>query len=324
MNSQSKTFELAMKEASIPYRVVGGQSIFDRREVKDLLGYIGCLLNTDDDAALLRIINLPPRGLGDTTIERALDYSRIHKLSLFKAISDDEFLETVSGKVRAAFTAFHELMDRFESRMLEPGANHAAVTSALLDDIGFWPELRRACKNEGEATAREINVRDMLRDLERYQQRQPDGGIRGFMDRVALDRDRQEKKKEEREEALPQVTLITLHAAKGLEFPTVFLVGVEEGLIPHERSRSEGTVDEERRLLYVGITRARKRLAMSYCVNRTKYGSTVSCAPSTFFKELARDHLEMVDLAKTLNAPATETSAKNHFARMREAASRVG
>ncbi len=322
MNAQSKTFELAMKEANIPYRVVGGQSIFDKREVKDLLGYVACLLNTDDDAALLRIINLPPRGLGDTTIERALDFSRQHKMSLFAAINDDAFLETISGKTRAAFGAFHNLMDRFESRMLEPGADHAAVTGALLDEIGFYGELRRTCKTEGEATSREINVRDMLRDLERYQKRQPDGGLRGFMDRVALDRDRQEKKKEELEEAFPQVTLITLHAAKGLEFPYVFLVGVEEGLIPHERSRVEGTVDEERRLLYVGITRARKALTLTYCINRTKWGSAVSCAPSAFFKELARDHLEMVDLKKILNTPATESSAKSHFARMREAANR--
>ncbi len=126
------------------------------------------------------------------------------------------------------------------------------MTAALLEEIGFYAELRRTCKNEGEATAREINVRDMLRDLERYQQRQPDGGLRGFVDRVALDRDRQEKKREEQEEAVPQVTLITLHAAKGLEFPHVFLVGLEEGLLPHERSRVEGTVDEERRLVVRG------------------------------------------------------------------------
>ena len=322
MNSQSKVFELAMKEANIPYRLVGGQSIFDKREVKDLLAYVACLLNADDDQSLLRIINMPPRGLGDTMVERALDYSRVRKMSLFAAINDESFLEMVGGRARGAFAAFGELMDGFESRMLEPGANHAAVTAALLDRIGFFAELRRTCKTEGEATAREINVRDMLRDLERYQQRQPDGGLRGFMDRVALDRDRQQKKKEEQEEATPQVTLITLHAAKGLEFPHVFLVGVEEGLLPHERSRVEGTVDEERRLLYVGITRARKHLTMSYCVNRTKYGSTVSCAPSTFFKELSPTYLEMVNISKVLNAPATEDSARSHFQRMREAATR--
>ena len=318
MNSQSKTFELAMQESGIPYRIVGGQSIFDRREIKDLLAYIGCLLNTDDDGSLLRIINLPPRGLGDTTVERALDYSREHKMSLFAAISDGSFLSTVSARTRTAFSVFVELMDRWESRMLEPFADHATVTAALLEEIGFYAELRRTCKTEGEATAREINVRDLLRDLERYQQRHPDGGLRGFVDRVSLDRDRQEKKKEEQAEAMPQVTLITIHAAKGLEFPSVFLVGVEEGLLPHERSRAEGTVDEERRLFYVGITRARKRLTISYCVNRTKYGSAVSCAPSTFLKELSRDHLEMVNIGQVLNAPASETSARSHFARMRE------
>lgn len=320
MNAQSKVFELALREGNVPYRIVGGQSIFDKREVKDLLAYIGCLLNTDDDQMLLRIINLPPRGLGDAVVGRALDYSRLHKMSLWAAISDEGFLEKVNARSRAAFRAFGELLDQFESRMLEPFADHAKVATALLDEIGFYTELRRTCKTEGEATAREINVRDLLRDLERYQQRQPDGGLRGFMDRVALDRDRQQKKKEEQEEATPQVTLITLHAAKGLEFPFVFLVGLEEGIVPHERSRAEGTVDEERRLLYVGITRARRRLTMSYCVNRTKYGSVVSCAPSTFFKEISPAHLEMVNTTQALNAPATETSARSHFQRMREAA----
>ncbi len=139
-------------------------------------------------------------------------------MSLWAAINDADFLETLSARARAAFAAFGKLLDRFESRMLEPFADHAKVAGALLDEIGFYAELRRTCKTEGEATAREINVRDLLRDLERYQQRQPDGGLRGFMDRVALDRDRQQKKKEEQEEAKPQVTLITLHAAKGLEF----------------------------------------------------------------------------------------------------------
>ena len=193
MNAQSKIFELAMRESNIPYRIVGGQSIFDKREVKDLIAYIGCLLNTDDDQMLLRIINLPPRGLGDTVVERALDYSRMHKMSLWTAINEEGFLETVTARSRAAFRAFGELLDRFESRMLEPFADHAKVAGALLDEVGFYAELRRTCKTEGEATAREINVRDLLRDLERYQQRQPDGGLRGFMDRVALDRDRQQK-----------------------------------------------------------------------------------------------------------------------------------
>lgn len=319
MNAQSKVLELELKERNIPYRIVGGTSIFDKREVKDLLAYVGCLLNTDDDQSLLRIVNLPPRGIGDSTVERALAHSIEKKTSLFAALRDEEFLATAVGaKTRAALRSFTDLLDRFETRMLAPGADHAATAGALLDEIGFWPELRRTCKTEGEATAREINVRDLLRDLERHQRRHPDGGLRGFLDRVSLDRDRQDKKREENEERTPQVTLITLHAAKGLEFPHVFLVGVEEGLLPHERSRTEGTTDEERRLLYVGITRARRTLSVSYCATRMKWGSATGCTPSSFLRELSRDHLEHVNLGKVLSAPATETSARSHFSRMRD------
>ena len=318
MNAQSKAFELEMKERAIPYRLVGGTSIFDKREVKDLLAYVGCLLNTDDDQALLRVVNLPPRGIGDATVERALAHSVEQKTTLFAALADGEFLATVSTRTRGALETFHALLDRYETQMLAPGADHAATAAALLEEVGFWPELRRTCKTPGEATAREINVRDLLRDLERYQARHPDGGLRGFMDRVSLDRDRQDKKREQNEERVPQVTLITLHAAKGLEFPHVFLVGVEEGLLPHERSRAEDTVDEERRLFYVGITRARRTLSLSHCATRMKYGSAAGCSPSTFLRELSRDHLETVNLGKILNAPATETSAKGHFSRMRE------
>lgn len=318
-NPQSKLLELELKERAIPYRMIGGTSIFDKREVKDLLAFVGCLLNADDDMSLLRIINLPPRGLGDTTVERALQHSIEKKTSLFAALNDEEFLETVSAKARAAFRDFAALLDRYETQMLAPGADHAATAAALLEEIGFYAELRRTCKTEGEATAREINVRDLLRDLDRYQKRWPDGGLRGFVDRVSLDRDRQDKKREEQEEATPQVTLITLHAAKGLEFPHVFLVGVEEGLLPHERSRTEGTVDEERRLFYVGITRAQKTLCISYCTTRTKWGSATGVSPSSFLRELSRDHLETVNLQKVLNAPVAPETGKMRFSQLKAA-----
>ena len=317
-NAQGDFFERELKQSNIPGFRIGGTSIFDRREVKDLLAYISCLLNTDDDMSLLRIINLPPRGLGDTTVERALAHSLEKKTSLFSALNDPEFLSELSARTRGALQQFATLLDAYESRMLAPGADHAAVAGALLEEIGFYAELRRTSKTEGESTAREINVRELLRDLERYQKRSPDGGLRAFIDRVSLDRDRQEKKREEQEEAKPQVTLITLHAAKGLEFPHVFLVGIEEGLLPHERSRVEGTIDEERRLFYVGITRARRNLTLSYCATRTKWGSATGCAPSSFLRELSHDHLEHVNLGKVLTAPVTETSAKSHFSRMRK------
>ena len=317
MNSQGDFIERQLKEAGIECNRVGGKSFFDRREVKDVLAYIACLLNTDDDSALLRIINLPPRGLGDSTIDRAMAHSITKRTSLFKAINDPEFLATTSARVREAFEAFGELLDGFETKMLAVGASYEEVVTRLLDEIGYFPEMRRHCKNEEEALRRETNVRDLVRDLGRYQERSPDGGLRGFVDKLTLDQERQDKKREDFLAQVPRVTLITLHAAKGLEFPHVYLLGLEEGLLPHDRSKIEGTVDEERRLLYVGITRARRYLTMSYCANRTKFGSAMSCTPSSFLKELSRDYLELIQASAVLNAPASETSARSHFSRMK-------
>ena len=324
MNSQGDFIERQLKEAGIECNRVGGKSFFDRREVKDVLAYIACLLNTDDDGALLRIINLPPRGLGDSTIDRAMAHSITKRTSLFKAINDPEFLATTPARTRTSFEEFGRLLDDFETKMLAVGASYEEVVNKLLDEIGYFAEMRRHCKGEDEALRRETNVRDLLRDLGRYQERSPNGGLRGFVDKLTLDQERQDKKREDALAQIPRVTLITLHAAKGLEYPHVYLLGLEEGLLPHDRSKVEGTVDEERRLLYVGITRARRALTMTYCINRTKYGSAMSCTPSSFIKELSRDYLEMIQATAVLNAPVTEQSAKGHFSRMREMLAKGG
>jgi superfamily I DNA/RNA helicase len=159
----------------------------------------------------------------------------------------------------------------------------------------------------------------MLEDLSRYQERS-DKGLRGFLDEVMLN---QEREKDKEEDKAKGVTLITLHAAKGLEFPHVYLLGLEEGLLPHDRSKLEGTVDEERRLLYVGITRAMKTLTMSHCHNRLKFGSSMPCTPSSFIKELDPNFIEEVDLRKLINTPATEETANANFAAMRAMLSKL-
>ena len=317
MNAQSRPIEEGLRRLHIPYRLIGGKSFFDRREVKDLLAYLGCLLNADDDVSLLRVINTPPRGIGESTVERALEHSIARKTSLFAALRDPEFLFTLTARNREALTKFGTLLDEYETRMLAVGADYAAVARAMIEEIGYLADLKRHCKTEAEAMSREVNIRELLEDLERYQARRSGDGLHGFLDELSLSKDRAERKEDE--ENPDAVTLITLHAAKGLEFPYVYLIGLEEGLVPHERSRLEGTLDEERRLLYVGITRAMKQLIMTYCVNRTKYGSTTSRAPSSFLREISKEHVESVNLRQILNAPATEVSAKSHFARMREA-----
>ncbi len=157
----------------------------------------------------------------------------------------------------------------------------------------------------------------MLRDLGHFSGRSTKG-LRGFLDEIVLDQEREEEKQEDIE-SKRGVTLITMHAAKGLEFEHVYLIGLEEGILPHDRSKTEGTIDEERRLLYVGITRARQTLTLSHCRDRMKFGSVSSCYPSSFIKELAPEFLEHIDLQKLLNTPVAESTGKSRFAQMRAA-----
>ncbi len=185
-----------------------------------------------------------------------------------------------------------------ETQICAPLADPAAVITRLLAEIEYAAELRRSCKSADEANARESNLHDMLRDLSYFAQRSTKG-LRGFLDEIVLDQEREEDKQEDIEKKRG-VTLITMHAAKGLEFRHVYLIGLEEGVLPHDRSKAEGTIDEERRLLYVGITRARQTLTLTHCRDRMKFGSASACYPSSFIKELAPELLERIDLKKLL------------------------
>ena len=160
-------------------------------------------------------------------------------------------------------------------------------------------------------------MQDVLRDLTQFGLRSTKG-LRGFLDEVVLDQEREEDKEDDIEKKRG-VTLITMHAAKGLEFRSVYVAGLEEGILPHDRSKTEGNLDEERRLLYVAITRAMRSLTLTHCRNRMKFGSAVSCQPSSFIKELAPEHVERMDLEKILSAPVTDANAKSGFAQMRAA-----
>ncbi|MDQ6655112.1 MAG: UvrD-helicase domain-containing protein, partial [Verrucomicrobiota bacterium] len=294
MNAQSRILEENLRRLQVPYRIVGGKSFFDRREVKDLIAYMSVLMNPDDDANLLRIINTPARGISAATVEQALHWSVRHKCSLWKALQSDELLSTFSSRTATSIRAFRELLDGYETEVCAPLSEPAAVISKLLAQVEYAAELRRSCKSGAEADARENNLHDMLRDLAEFTKRSTEG-LRGFLDGITLDQEREEDKKDDLEKK-KGVTLITMHAAKGLEFFHVYLIGLEEGLLPHDRSKTEGTIDEERRLLYVGITRARRTLTLTHCRDRMKYGSASACHPSSFIKELAPELLERVDL----------------------------
>ncbi len=311
MNAQSRLLEENLRERKIPYRLIGGKSFFDRREVKDLIAYGNVLLNPQDDVSLLRIINNPPRGIGAATVERALELSVRNSTSLFQALADEAFLADCAARTRQALHTFYQLIDRYETRLHEPLADQAAVLGDLLAETSYMEELKRGCATPEEALNREANINDLLGDLRTHCGRSRTG-LRDYLDRLTLDREKEEDK-----EQTTGVTLITLHAAKGLEFPHVYLIGLEEGLIPHERSKLEGTVEEERRLFYVGITRAIRSLTMTRCQTRTRYGQKVHCHPSSFIKELAPDHLDICDYAEMQARPVPRETALDQFARLK-------
>jgi superfamily I DNA/RNA helicase len=314
MNAQSRMIEENLRRLQIPYRLVGGKSFFDRREVKDVLAYLTVLVNPGDDSNLLRIINTPARGISSTTIERATEWSARNRTPVWDALRADECLRELPARTAGKIAEFVELIDRYETRLNEPLADHHAVAAELIREVHYCEDLKRTCKTPEDAMKREENVRQLLQDLATYQGRSV-AGLQGFLDEVTLDKNREEDQDIDDKKG---VLLITLHAAKGLEFPHVFLLGLEEGVLPHDRSKLEGTLDEERRLLYVGITRAMKTLTMTYCRDRMKYGSQSPCHPSSFIKELAEEWLERKNLTELLNAPVQETAAKNGFARIRE------
>ncbi len=313
MNAQSRLLEENLRRHQIPYRLIGGKSFFDRREVKDLLAYAAVLLNPEDDVSLLRIINTPARGLSPATTEKALAFSVEKRISLFQALTQSEFADTLATRTRTSLAAFADLLDRYDTRMNEPLADYPVVMRELVAEIGYLEDLKRTCKTPQEAMNRESRIGDMLADMERHQARSTKG-LRGFLDEISLDREREK----DREEG-GGVTLITMHAAKGLEFPYCYLVGFEDGLIPHERSKLEGTTDEERRLLYVGITRAMKRLTITWCQNRMRYGTVAPCRPSSFLKDFDPELIERENLRELMSRPVEETKVSANFAAMRAA-----
>ena len=312
MNAQSRLLEENLRRMRIPYRLVGGKSFFDRREIKDVLAMMTCLVNPDDDISLLRIINTPPRGIGATTVQLALDQSSVANKSLFETLTSPDFAIEISRKTAASIREFGDELASTRIHLLTPGADVCGIVSRFINDSGYMDDLKRSCKTPEEALNRESGVKEILNALAEHQNRKR-GDIRDFLDELSLNREREEDKKEDAK----GLTLITMHAAKGLEFPHVFLVGAEDGILPHERSKSEGTVDEERRLFYVGITRAMKSLTITHCRNRTKFGSAMSCRPSPFLKEADGEGVLMESYEDIMSRPVAEEDIVTSFASLR-------
>ena len=317
-NLQSRPLETALRQAGVRYHLIGGQSFFDRREVKDFIAYVKMFLHPHDDISLLRIANVPARGLSDVTMERLLAASHERKGSVFSAMKSPVVQTTFQARTRESIERFVEFIERTCAQLQQGGSALKPLqewSEKFLNEIGYYAELRRGEKDTETAESRIRNLRDLIATLDTFglAGMSPADRLQTFLEDITLDAERLEEK----EEAGDAVTLITMHSCKGLEFPRVYIVGLEEGLLPHSRSTVEGTLDEERRLFYVAVTRAMQGLVISHCGGRKKYGQLVPCHPSRFLKELPAELVEEPDINKQ---PVKSDDAKKMFDLMRSVA----
>jgi superfamily I DNA/RNA helicase len=314
-NQQARPLETALRQAGIRYHLVGGQSYFDRREIKDFLAFLKMLLNPNDDISLLRVANVPARGLSDVTMERLLQASQERTCSVYTAMKHTDVQASFVPATRLALQRFLEWVERRHGQLsARPAVSLPVWAHSFLEEIGYEAELKRGEKNPETAANRINNLRELMATLPSAGD-DPEAGLQKFLDDLSLDSDREEEK----ENTGDAVTLITVHSCKGLEFPRVWIVGLEDGLMPHARSKVEGTLDEERRLFYVAMTRAMQTLTLSHCAARKKYGQLLPCHPSPFLREIPPELLESAD--EQGKKPVTVEAGKNFFAAMRTAAS---
>ena len=317
-NLQSRPIEMELRKAGIRYHLIGGQSFFDRREVRDFLAYVKTFLNPHDDVSLLRIANVPARGLSDVTMERLLGASQERHCSVFTAMRHTDVQASFQARTREAIQEFVGFIEETRAKLADESlVGHPTAlqewSEKFLNDTGYWNELRRGEKNVEQAENRIRNLRDLIAKMDgEGANKPPSDRLDTFLEDMTLDADRAEEK-----EAGDAVTLITMHSCKGLEYPHVYVVGLEDGLLPHSRSKVEGTMDEERRLFYVAITRAKRELMISHCGGRKKYGQVMPCHPSPFLKELPKELIE--DAEEKGKQPVTQDRAKDMFAAMRAA-----
>jgi len=286
MNFMQRALESALRLAGVPYQVVAGLEFYDRREVKDLVAYLRLLVNPADDGAFLRVVNAPVRGVGAKSLEKLVAWARGRGVPLVQAARDPDALAEIRGRAKSGLATFSALIDE-----LTPARDGGAGVALDLVLEGIEAPRWLAAMDDGTGTVdREANVDELRAHAEEFERLYPDAGLRGFLEEVALVSDA-----DALEEGDGSVKLMTLHAAKGLEFDGVFLTGCEQDLLPHGRALQEdpvGGMEEERRLFYVGVTRARRRLVLTRATTRLFFGETRWQVASPFLDELPPDVIE--------------------------------
>lgn len=284
-NAQSRVLEEKLMRYAIPYTMVGGTKFYDRKEIKDVLAYLRLLYNPEDSLSLTRIINVPKRNIGATTMEHVAAYAEAQGISLFEALSSTDEIP-VTKRARASLENFAAMI--FDLLNDIEGKDVLSLIETVIKQTGYGDMLDKEAEHDPQGESRKENVGEFLSVAKDYMDSNPEGNLQDFLENVALVSD-----VDDFESSDSKVTLMTLHAAKGLEFPVVFLTGLDEGLFPHSRTLMDpAQVEEERRLAYVGITRAERQLYVTNAVTRTMYGRISAYMPSRFLAEIPPQFME--------------------------------
>lgn len=284
-NAQSRVLEEKLMRYAIPYTMVGGTKFYDRKEIKDVLAYLRLLYNPEDSLSLTRIINVPKRNIGATTMEHVAAYAEEQGISLFEALSSTDEIP-VTKRAKASLENFAAMI--FDLLNDIEGKDVLSLIETVIKQTGYGDMLDKEAEHDPQGESRKENVGEFLSVAKDYMDSNPEGNLQDFLENVALVSD-----VDDFESSDSKVTLMTLHAAKGLEFPVVFLTGLDEGLFPHSRTLMDpAQVEEERRLAYVGITRAERQLYVTNAVTRTMYGRISAYMPSRFLAEIPPQFME--------------------------------
>ncbi len=313
-NHQARPFETTLRQQNIPYFLSGGTSFFSRTEIKDVMAYLRLLANPDDDAAFLRIVNTPRREIGPTTLKKLATYSTERQQGLLVSCNELGLGQHLSSRPLDRLRDFARWMERFQQ--VASQNRPVATFKQLLLDLNYQDWLFSSSSSDKAAARRWENVEELIGWLERLQKGEmADESLSDMVNHLTL-QDILERQGEN--EGREQVNLMTLHAAKGLEFPYVFLVGMEEELLPHRNSKEQESIEEERRLAYVGITRARKSLTISFAEKRRRYGEVTACEPSRFLQELPDNGLIWPGRESELTKEEQQQRGKAHLANLRK------
>lgn len=299
-NAQSRVLEEKLMRYAIPYTMVGGTKFYDRKEIKDVLAYLRLLYNPEDSLSLTRIINVPKRNIGATTMEHVAAYAEAQGISLFEALSSTDEIP-VTKRAKASLENFAAMI--FDLLNDIEGKDVLSLIETVIKQTGYGDMLDKEAEHDPQGESRKENVGEFLSVAKDYMDSNPEGNLQDFLENVALVSD-----VDDFESSDSKVTLMTLHAAKGLEFPVVFLTGLDEGLFPHSRTLMDpAQVEEERRLAYVGITRAERQLYVTNAVTRTMYGRISAYMPSRFLAEIPSQFME--DYHRKSAMPQSRTTA---------------